>query len=148
MIQCTYVSNDMAVGLAEKHRAVVRTFGRGSLDYETHQVNGLSSVQENLQKQGILAVGTDIIMAFWKPGTQKQYHTHVSRWTQFCYRWDIDSLNPSVINQSIMEGICYGMRRLAYLMAPLQPVTFHEYPCRLPSCAKYLPAGGIDLMQP
>lgn len=62
----------------------------------THAVNGMQTVRENLKAQGLSAEATNIIMASWKPGTAKAYTTHISRWSQFCVRRQINSRHPNV----------------------------------------------------
>ena len=40
--------------------------------------------------------GIDIIMASWRLATAKQYRPHVNRWLQFCNRWCISPINPTI----------------------------------------------------
>ena len=68
----------------------------GTPYHDPHPVDGLSAVRRQLRERGLSAAGTDIVMASWKPGTEKQYRPHINRWIQFCGKWTIDSLHPSV----------------------------------------------------
>lgn len=54
------------------------------------------AVREQVQARGVSAEGADIIMASWTAGTEKQYRPHFRRWSQFCSRWHINSINPNV----------------------------------------------------
>ena len=71
------------------------------------------AVGKKLREQGISTAGTNIIMASWKPGTEKQYRSHVKRWTQFCDQQDIDPLNPTVedivnfLSETFHRGVGY-----------------------------------------
>ncbi|XP_050707606.1 uncharacterized protein LOC126992815 [Eriocheir sinensis] len=70
-------------------------YGRTSPAIETHESHGVPSIRESLREQGVSAEGAEIIMASWKPGTEKQYRPHIRRWAQFCHRRDIDPVNPT-----------------------------------------------------
>lgn len=71
---------------------------RRTPNYEEQQLVGLSAIRAQLGAQGISEKGTEIIMASWKTGTQKQYSPHIKRWTMFCNRGNINPLHPSVAN--------------------------------------------------
>ena len=59
---------------------------RGTPDPASHQADGMSTVREEFRKRGISHQGTELLMASWKPGTEKQYRPHVRRWLHFCDR--------------------------------------------------------------
>ena len=80
----------------EKEERALASIIRRTPDHKAHQVNGMSAVRKKLQERGILAEDTEIIMAPWKSGTEKQYQPHVNRWTVFCSRGKPDPLNPIV----------------------------------------------------
>ena len=63
-----------------------------------HEAHGMPSVGGNLRKRGVSAAATDIILASWKPGTERQYRPHVQRWSQFCGRWNVDPTTPTIGN--------------------------------------------------
>ena len=67
--------------------------GRAS-NNEAHQLDGLSAVRRQLGARGVSEEGTEIIMASWKPGTEKQYSPHIKRWSQFCGRGTLIPLLP------------------------------------------------------
>lgn len=69
--------------------------GRAS-NNEAHQFDGLSAVRMQFGDRGVSEQGAEIIMASWKPGTEKQYSPHIKRWSQFCGRGNINPLTPSV----------------------------------------------------
>lgn len=83
---------------AEEQGAHTPGFGGGAPYHEPHTTDGVPTVRKCLREQGVSEAGTNIILASWKPGTGKQYHPHIKRWTQFCGRWNINPLNPSVSN--------------------------------------------------
>lgn len=65
-------------------------------DHAPHQTDGLLAVREQVRARGVSAQGADIILASWTAGTEKQYRPHFRRWSQFCCRWNINSLAPSL----------------------------------------------------
>ena len=40
----------------------------------------------------------DVLMASWRDGTPKQYHTYLNKWNQYCRDKSIDVFQPGVIN--------------------------------------------------
>ena len=44
----------------------------------------LYCIRENLTKKSLFTDSQDIILASWKKGTSKQYHTYIKKWTEFC----------------------------------------------------------------
>ncbi len=48
------------------------------------QAKRLAVVRESIRKAGISEEATDIIMASWQDGTQKQYASYLNRWQKFC----------------------------------------------------------------
>ena len=87
---------------------------------ETHQVDGMSIVQQQLRARGISAAGMDIIMASWRPATEKQYRPHVNKWIQFCDREHINPLTPSVmdilnfLSDTFHRGVGYNSVSYSY----------------------------------
>ncbi|XP_045133117.1 uncharacterized protein LOC123517184 [Portunus trituberculatus] len=91
----------------EEHIKAAPVIRRAS-HHETHNVNGLSTVRERMREQGISEAGTELIMASWKPGTEKQHRPHLKRWTQFCSQWEVDPFTPTVeqIINFLSETFC------------------------------------------
>ena len=44
----------------------------------------LSCIRENLTKKSLSTDSQDIILASWRKGTSKQYHTYIKKRTEFC----------------------------------------------------------------
>lgn len=67
-----------------------------SPDHAQHTSDGVPSVREHLRARGVSEDGANIILASWKPGTEKQYRPHLKRWAQFCVRGNVSACNPTV----------------------------------------------------
>ena len=61
--------------------------------------NGMSCVRGALSHHKFSEEVTDVLMASWRSGTQKQYHTNLNKWMAFC-----------------------GERKIAYYSPPLNEV--------------------------
>lgn len=57
---------------------------------------GMCSVRNRLRSFGIPENTTNILMASWRPSTQKQYATYQNRWLEFCSRLSVDAFHPPV----------------------------------------------------
>ncbi|XP_045119164.1 uncharacterized protein LOC123509093 [Portunus trituberculatus] len=86
---------------------------RRASHHEIHKVDGLSTVRERMRERGIFEAGTELIMASWKPGREKQYRLHLKRWTQFCSQWEVDPFTPTVeqiinfLSETFRRGVGY-----------------------------------------
>lgn len=58
----------------------------------------LSLIRESLAKYNLSSSAKDVLMASWREGTSKQYHTYLKRWKQYCDDKDIDLFQPGVHN--------------------------------------------------
>ncbi|CAH3028501.1 unnamed protein product, partial [Porites evermanni] len=58
----------------------------------------LSLIRESLGKYNLSSSAKDVLMASWREGTSKQYHTYLKRWRQYCDDKDIDLFQPGVHN--------------------------------------------------
>ena len=67
-----------------------------SQENDTH---GLLSIRQALKGRKVSKRATDIIMASWRLGTQKQYTTHIKRWFQYCSQRKIDSFQTKVSSE-------------------------------------------------
>ena len=65
-----------------------------------HKLNllNLSIIRESLGKYNLSSSVKDVLMASWREGTSKQYHTYLKRWRQYCDDKDIDLFLPGVHN--------------------------------------------------
>ena len=97
----------------EKECAPTPVITGGASHNDAHEIDGLSTVRTLLGARGVSNEGTEIILASWKPGTERQYRTHITRWSQFCSRGDINPLTPSVadilnfLTQIFHRGVGY-----------------------------------------
>ena len=64
---------------------LTRDIENTSVSKET-SINGVSLIRQNLQKQNISAWSSCIIMASWRPGTQKQYNMYIRKWFSYCHK--------------------------------------------------------------
>lgn len=93
-------------------------FSRSS-PHGSHSVDGLPSLRESLRVQGVQTEGADIILASWGPGTQKQYRTHLTKWSEFCCQRDLNPFTPSAPNiinfltDSFNRGVGYSSLNMA-----------------------------------
>ena len=56
--------------------------------------DGLSCVRESFSRYNFPEQVTDILMASWRKGTQKQYATYIKKWMAFCRERKIDCYSP------------------------------------------------------
>ena len=55
------------------------------------------SIREGLYKYALSPTAKDVLMASWREGNSKQYHTNLSKWNQYCQRGkNIDIFQPGV----------------------------------------------------
>ena len=59
-------------------------------------VAGVLAVGHFLSTRGISEMGVPIVLASWEPGTVDLYEPPLTQSTRFCFRWDVNSLAPSV----------------------------------------------------
>jgi len=53
-------------------------------------------IRQAYRQQNISERATEIIMHAWKPGTQRQYNSHIRKWRKFCAERQTDSIRPPV----------------------------------------------------
>ena len=58
----------------------------------------MSLIREGLNKYALSPAAIDVLMASWREGTSKQYHTYLSKWNQYCRDKNIDVFQPGVTN--------------------------------------------------
>ncbi|XP_076050324.1 uncharacterized protein LOC143030933 [Oratosquilla oratoria] len=98
----------------EKESAGVAPVDGRTSHHVPYQIDGLSTFRESLRERGISEKGTDRILASWKPGTSKQYRSHINRWAQFCHRRDINPTTPIVtdvinfLTETFHRGVGYN----------------------------------------
>ncbi|KAK3890245.1 hypothetical protein Pcinc_005778 [Petrolisthes cinctipes] len=123
---------------------------RGTPNHATHQADGMFVVRENLREQGISAEGTDILLASWRPGTEKQYRPHVNRWTKFCNRGDFDPLNPTLsevinfLSETFHRGVGYECVNTARGGPLLTGYCRGWMPCRKPPAGQQIYERGFQ----
>ena len=59
---------------------------------------GLPLIREKLNHHNISTTATDIILASWRAGTNKQYQVYLKRWEQFCQSKGVDTFEVTVEN--------------------------------------------------
>ena len=59
-------------------------------------VNGLLHIRESYEARGISESTCNLLMASWRPGTQKQYQVYIQKWSHFCTRRKINHNQPTV----------------------------------------------------
>jgi len=58
----------------------------------------VSLIREGLNKYALSPAAKDVLMASWREGTSKQYHTYLSKWNQYCQDNSINVFQPGVTN--------------------------------------------------
>ena len=86
--------------------SIVAAKEAGSSDLTGHQgltstkgldaLNGLQIVREAFRGEGISERAVELIMASWRPGTQRQYGAYVRQWVRFCSVRDTAPLSPPI----------------------------------------------------
>lgn len=59
-------------------------------------VNGLLHIRESYEARGISESTCNLLMASWRPGTQKQYQVYIQKWSHFCTQRKINHNQPTV----------------------------------------------------
>lgn len=63
---------------------------------QTDDSAGLPFVWRSLQDQGLSEQATTIIMDSWRSTTKSQYRVYIKKWSEYCSKWQIDLISPSV----------------------------------------------------
>ena len=58
----------------------------------------MSLIREGLNKYALSLAAKDVLMASWRDGTSKQYHTYLNKWNQYCRDKNIDVFQPGITN--------------------------------------------------
>ena len=58
----------------------------------------MSLIRERLNKYALSPTAKEVLMASWRDGTSKQYHTYLNKWNQYCRDKNIDVFEPGVTN--------------------------------------------------
>ena len=69
-----------------------------SSDLEQAEPPRMSLIREGLNKYALSPAAKDVLMASWREGTSKQYHTYLGKWNQYCRDKNIDVFQPGVTN--------------------------------------------------
>lgn len=59
-------------------------------------LNSLSLIRKCYENRNISGKATEIILASWRVGTQKQYVTYIKKWISFCSKKQINSLQADI----------------------------------------------------
>ncbi|WAR05796.1 hypothetical protein MAR_021165 [Mya arenaria] len=60
-----------------------------------HKCN-YDAIMENFRHRGFSEETTNILMQSWRPGTKKQYNTHIKRWFQYCSEMETSPFLPTL----------------------------------------------------
>ena len=71
-------------------------FQESSPAHEQTSSDSLSAIRRSYQVRNISSKATNIILASWRRGTQKQYITHIKKWLSFCDKKQINSVCADV----------------------------------------------------
>lgn len=58
--------------------------------------DSLSAIRESFKSRDISLKATNMLLASWRKGTQKQYITYVRKWFSFCRQKQIDSIQANI----------------------------------------------------
>ena len=85
-----------ATSQSAQHRTSAFQPRKGTSIEGTTTANGMSLVRESLRDKGISERAQEIILQSWREGTQKQYRTYLQKWTTFCSRRGVYTIQPSI----------------------------------------------------
>ena len=85
-----------ATSQSTQHCALAFQPRKGTSVKGTTTVNSMSLFRESLRDQGISERAQEIILQSWREGTQKQYRIYLQKWTTFCSRRGVNTIQPSI----------------------------------------------------
>ena len=59
-------------------------------------ISGMQIVRRSLEDQGISGEAENIIMAAWRPTTQKQWAPYLAKWSTYCDNRKVDTFSPGL----------------------------------------------------
>ena len=62
--------------------------------------NGVLLIRDSLDSYGLSPSPQEVLMASWRTGTTKQYHTYLKKWLLYCKENAVDVFRPGV-NQGV-----------------------------------------------
>ena len=77
-------------------------------------LDGLSALRNSFGQYSVSKEVTEILMASWRPGNQKQYKTYLKKWLEFCSKRKIHYSSPKISEavEFLMtlhnQGLCYS----------------------------------------
>ena len=74
----------------------------------------MSLVRREYENLGLSAEVIDIIMASWRPDSQKQYASYLKRWISFCNERKADVSNPAITDALEFLSSLYYQSNLGY----------------------------------
>ena len=75
------------------------------------KADGLSLIRGHYEKQGFPKHITNVLLASWRPSTQKQYAVYINKWSLFCREREIAPHSPAL--KDILEFL-YAQQHLSY----------------------------------
>ena len=85
-----------ATSQSAQHRTSAFQPREGTPIEGTTTANGMSLVRESLRDKGVSERAQQIILQSWREGTQKQYRIYLQKWTTFCSRRGVNTIQPSI----------------------------------------------------
>ena len=85
-----------ATSQSAQHRTLAFQPRKGTSIEGTTTVDGMSLIRDSLRDKGISERAQEIILQSWREGTQKQYRTYLQKWTKFCSRRGVNTIQPSI----------------------------------------------------
>ena len=76
---------------------------------EQAQPNGVLLIRDSLDNYGLSPSAQEGLMASWRTGTTKQYHTYLKKWLLCCKENAVDVFRP---------GVTQGVELLVSLFHP------------------------------
>ena len=67
-----------------------------SSSHEQTSSDSMSVIRRSYESRNISNKVTNILLASWRAGTQKQYSTHIKKWFSFCNKKQVDSVHTDV----------------------------------------------------
>lgn len=73
----------------------------------------MSALRSSFRQYNVSKEVTEVLMASWRPGTQKQYKTYINKWLEFCSKRTIHHSSPK-INEAVEFLMTLHSQGLSY----------------------------------
>ena len=83
------------------------------------QVDCMSHIRRQYEEQNISDDAISLITASWRTSTQAQCNTYITKWFQFCSRWEVNPTSPALAEVAdyltimFREGLSYSTINMA-----------------------------------